>query len=216
MFEDVCTSGAPIPSSLTICTATGGHSASATVCPCPGTQVLEANAEVINNTTAFPSPPLSASPHSVNRHMARPRTPKPARTDSCQGHDNQRGPLGAPEWLPRAVYDQPNKPPTETRCELEHNEILMKAWDQVRSGDNHNGETDRRTRQSPSFSPIGNSGRAVHSRSVSYPLAYTMATTPQHLIYARSVSIQQASEHLLNNLKSGEIPIQSPCFVSRH
>lgn len=213
MSEDIYAPGAPIPGCLTICTATGGYSA--TVCPYPSAQVLEASAEFINNATALSVSPLSTSSHSVNRHMARSRTPTPANTDSGQGHDHQQDPRSTLEWPPRAVRDQLKKPPIGAHCELEHDEILMKTWSQVRPGGIGNDETDRRTCQSSSFRPIGNCGRSVDSRSVLCPPAYTTATTPQHLIYVRCLSIFNLpkGERALINLKPGENTVQPPHFI---
>jgi hypothetical protein len=66
--------------------------------------------------------------------MARSRTPRLAHTDSHQGYDNQRDPRSAPEWRPHVVRGQ------EAHSELEHDEILMKALSQVRSGGNVNDD----------------------------------------------------------------------------
>src|ERR1700743_436468 len=81
--------------------------------------------------------PLATSSHSVNRHMARSRTPRPAQTESSQDYDHQQDPRSAPEWPPRGAYDQLNQPLIEAHCELD-DEILMRTLSQVRSGGNDN------------------------------------------------------------------------------
>lgn len=136
--------------------------------------------------------------------MPRSRAPKHMQTDFDLGHNRQRDTRSARGYPPHASGSKLSHTPIDAHREREEESLIR---DQVRSGGHCGNGADLRTNQSFSFRRIGNYGRRVGSRMVSYP-------TPLHLIWRYAPTFGLPWDERAFKLRTAKKPVQPPHIIS--